>query len=79
MNVKEIVADWLKAAGYDGLWNEDGECGCAVGDDFMPCGCESVTECVGGFKIKCNPETCAADGDCKYHIGPEKDKEEVKA
>ncbi len=35
MNVKEIVIEYLKSHGYDGLY--DGyDCGCKV-DDLMPC------------------------------------------
>ncbi len=37
MNVKQIVREYLMANGYDGLFNENGECGCDF-EDFMPCG-----------------------------------------
>jgi hypothetical protein len=39
MTIREIVADWLKSHGYDGLYcGEVGdECGCHL-DDFAPCG-----------------------------------------
>lgn len=33
-DVKDIVLDWLKTNGCDGLCNDD--CGCGV-DDFAPC------------------------------------------
>ena len=36
INVKEIVAQYLKAKGFDGLFNEVGECGCGL-NDLMPC------------------------------------------
>ena len=35
--VKIIVADWLKANGFDGLCNPDAGCGCLIGD-LAPCG-----------------------------------------
>jgi hypothetical protein len=34
MTVKEIVKDWLKGHGYEGLCED--ECGCGL-DDFAPC------------------------------------------
>ncbi len=38
--VKEIVAEYLKANKFDGLYNGDLECDCGLGD-FMPCaGCD---------------------------------------
>ena len=36
MTVREIVIDWLKAHGSDGLRHCDCECGCHL-DDFTPC------------------------------------------
>ena len=50
MNAKQIVATWLKENGYDGLYDEDGECGCWAGDELMPC--EGFAEhCMPGYKI----------------------------
>lgn len=46
MTVKEIVVEWLKVNGYDGLAGE--ECGCAI-DDLFCCGC-SGEDCVPGHK-----------------------------
>ena len=38
MTLREILVDWLKSHGYDGLCNSDNDnCGCSL-DDFMPCG-----------------------------------------
>jgi len=48
MTVKEIMADWLVANGYDGLVNTDAECGCVLAD-LWPC-CEEWGECEPGFK-----------------------------
>jgi hypothetical protein len=36
MNLKRIVAAWLRAQGFDGLVARDGSCGCAM-KDLMPC------------------------------------------
>lgn len=41
MNVKQIVKEYLKAQGFDGLCNID--CGCGF-DDLMPC-CETSEDC----------------------------------
>ena len=69
MNVKDIVRQWLNENGYDGLSSE--ECGCELAD-LMPCDEPNVVLCVAGHRGKCNPETCAADGDCPWHIIPGK-------
>ena len=34
--VEKILADYLRANGFDGLYNSDIECGCHV-DDLAPC------------------------------------------
>lgn len=48
MNVKEIVAAYLRDKGYDGLYNSDGECACEIGH---LCPCEGiVTECHPGYR-----------------------------
>ena len=67
MKLKEIVAEWLKEHGYDGLYCET-SCGCKI-DDLMPCD-EPGTDCQPGYIVPCpGPERCEADGDCEYHIG----------
>jgi hypothetical protein len=53
MTVLEIVKDWLKEHGYDGLYLPigDGEaCGCSL-DDFAPCG-EIDGDCQAAYKWK---------------------------
>jgi hypothetical protein len=49
MTVKEIVLQYLKDNGYDGLYYED-QCGCSL-DHFMPCGGERE-ECRPGHLMK---------------------------
>lgn len=44
----EIVADHLRANGFDGLV-ADGECGCEL-SDLQPCG-ESFAQCKPGYKV----------------------------
>ena len=53
--VKEIVADWLKQHGYDGLFNPD--CGCVL-DDLMPCA-DRFSDCEAGYRVACS--------ECKWH------------
>jgi len=50
MEVLDIIKDWLKEHGCDGLCGE--ECGCLL-DDLMPCG-EGSTECQAGYKWMCD-------------------------
>lgn len=71
MNVRQIVEQWLRANGYDGLSGLD--CCCEV-NDLMPCG-EYVDGCEAGYKVPCpGAEDCAADGDCPWHINTSKPK-----
>jgi hypothetical protein len=42
-----LVTDSLIAAGFGGLFNEWGDCGCRIGDLF-PCGAPSE-DCTGGY------------------------------
>jgi hypothetical protein len=51
MTVKEIVIDYLKSNGYDGLYSND--CGCVI-DDLCPCsGYGSMDMCEPGIKKDC--------------------------
>lgn len=68
--IKEIVAQYLKANGYDGLYNECGECACLIGD-LAPCG-EMSGECVSGYKAKCDDDGCGCCTDNGWHIQAEK-------
>ena len=64
MTAIDIIKTFLKLNGYDGLFNEDFECGCEL-DDLVPCG-EVFLNCEAGHKGPC---TCS-DG-CDWHIVPE--------
>jgi len=57
MNIVEIVADWLRSNGYDGLYID--ECGCRL-EDLMPC-CEDCRHCEAGVSVG-TPEDAAAAG-----------------
>jgi len=50
--VKEIITEYVKIAGGDGLYNPDVGCGCDI-DDFCPCG-EWFGDCVPAKKIPCS-------------------------
>jgi hypothetical protein len=63
MTVTEILASWLKANGYDGLYYWNYECGCSL-DDFVPCS-ELSENCEAGYKIPCE-----CGDNCDFHIGP---------
>ena len=49
--VIDIVADWLKENGYDGLVNVYLECGCEL-DDLIPCEMD-FGDCRAGYKVFC--------------------------
>ena len=48
MNVKDIITDFLRGHGCDGLCNPFGECGCDL-DVLMPCN-EGCGQCVPAMK-----------------------------
>jgi len=52
IQVTEIVKDWLKSHGYDGLYTD--ECGCRIAD-LAPCGGEGMSECCAGVYKPCDP------------------------
>lgn len=58
MNAKEIIVEYLKKNGFDGLANED--CGCGI-DNLCPCG-EIQASCSPAKKVLCS--NCKAEGCC---------------
>ena len=61
MNVKEILTNYLKENGFDGLFNVYAECGCKT-DDLAPCDCMNINDCESGY-LK------SATVDCEWNIG----------
>ena len=73
MNVKEILIEWLKAHGYEGLMDEWRECGCEI-DELFPCSCDGIKNCEPGYKVACTPD-CDHGWDYEegaWHIQSEK-------
>jgi len=69
MTVKEILIEWLKSKGHDGLFNEDAGCGCGF-DDFIPCGGDwGLSDCQPGKKKIATKEDI--DEWAEYEIGDE--------
>jgi hypothetical protein len=66
-DVEDIVSDWLKANGYDGLWS-DGDCACLVGD-LAPCNIDGgiPRDCTAGYKAPCT-DTCDHEEVGDWHI-----------
>jgi len=72
MKVIDIVANYLRDNGYDGLVHCEGLCGCGI-EDLYPCQGEDFAECEPGYKVPCD----CGEG-CPFHIATEKPKEEGK-
>ena len=49
--VKEIVRRYLIKHGYDGLYSENGQCGCGL-DELMDCDSAGVGLCKPGHEVK---------------------------
>jgi hypothetical protein len=50
ITAREIIAEYLKAHGYDGLCTHD--CGCGL-DDFICCS-DDFSDCVPAYKSTCS-------------------------
>lgn len=55
--IDELLPDWLRRAGYEGLCNDD-DCACSL-DDLRPCG-ECGCSCTPAHKVKA-PQNSDAD------------------
>lgn len=71
-DVLDIVALYLKQNGYDGLYFES-ECGCLLSEGLGPCS-HFDERCRPGYKTECTGPTDFCDGDCDYHVGPDKEE-----
>jgi len=76
-NVHDIIYDYLKANGFDGLYNPDTDPGCACRvdekEEFMVCDMseeDTCYFCIPGYLKPCDPETCG-EGHA-FHISADK-------
>lgn len=46
LTVADILKEWLKENGYDGLCNT--ECGCSI-EDFAPCNLSEILDCIPAY------------------------------
>lgn len=69
MNALDLLKAALRDRGFDGLFNEYGECACEL-NDLNPCG-ECYSHCIAGYKQPCD---CGEDHD--FHISATKSEGE---
>lgn len=63
MKIIEMIKTYLIVNEFDGLFNEEDECGCLL-DDLFPCtGDFDPRECEPGYKLPGNEE-------CDFLVGP---------
>lgn len=71
MNIQTITLEYLKANGFDGLYNP-GLCACKR-DDLMPCDQPSIDECHPGYlQPQEQAEYGEGEADCEFYIGKNK-------
>ena len=70
--VIEIVAEYLEANGYGGLFH-NGDCGCEL-NDLAPC-CEALTDCEAGYRVVGCDAQCGQG--CDWHICRSKEVDET--
>ncbi len=63
----DMVQEYLKKNGYDGLCEPNLECACKL-DDLMPCSRYMAMECVAGHEVKGCNDGCVLG--CDFHIVP---------
>lgn len=71
MDILDLIIRELENTDYDGLYNEDGECGCILGD-LAPCG-EMPNSCIFGYKIEAD-----SNSDFDWFVVAERTKREVR-
>ena len=69
MNVREIVEQWLKEHGYDGLYNSECDsCACLL-DNLAECD-QIDNGCSAGYKVPC--DGTLPNCPCSFHVTPKK-------
>lgn len=48
MTLEDIIADWLKEHGYDGLCDPEITCGCTLESGLCPCDLPDLRSCRAG-------------------------------
>jgi len=61
ITASDIVEEYLREHKFDGLFHEDGGCGCLL-EDLNPCG-HIGAECHPGYKVKCR-----CGDDCDFDV-----------
>lgn len=72
MKTKDIVINYLRNHGYDGLCHRETECGCGL-DDFAPCGDGPYHDCETAKARKLKDDEYIGDGgpgDAAYFAAP---------
>ena len=63
--ISEIIEQYLKHNGYDGLADGNDGCACLL-NDLMPCGGDFVMRCRAGFKKEGCDDWCG--NGCDFHV-----------
>jgi hypothetical protein len=70
MTVKQIITEYLKTKGYDGLLNKDFNCSCDMENLLVCCDCDGeVVNCRAAYKVKCDREKCKIKKNCNVCDG----------
>lgn len=72
MTVRDILEQWLKANGYDGLVADGGECGCELGD-LAPCS-EYFGNCLAAYRGPSDPNAIHPSDWAMYSSKEARDK-----
>lgn len=70
MRCIEVIKEYLEKNGFDGLYNNDNECGCEL-PDLAPC-MNDISQCEVGYKIIV-PEDVKGYVDYDFYISNSKD------
>lgn len=66
MTMYDVMKQWLKEHGYDGLFSNEGECACLL-HDLAPC-TGDISECEPGYKVKCRGDCHLAGEHGTFHV-----------